>query len=120
MRRCCGAAAALLRRCCGALLRQVNANLKSGTTEMLLERKKRMHMEAFKFRIDDIAVTLQARPLGVWTRGRRPRGPAPGRAPGRTRTGKGILSARAEADATPRAVRRSIRLCRLYTDQRNR
>jgi hypothetical protein len=38
---------------------QVNANLKADTTEMLLKRKKQMHMEAFKFRIDDINITLQ-------------------------------------------------------------
>ncbi len=45
----------------GAGWRQANANLKADTTEALLERKKRMHLASFQYRIHEIAEKLQAR-----------------------------------------------------------
>jgi hypothetical protein len=38
---------------------QANANLKADTTDVLLGRKKRMHMDAFKYRMAEIAEQLQ-------------------------------------------------------------
>ena len=40
---------------------QVNANLKTETTDELLGRKRSMHLTAFKYRIDEITDRLQAR-----------------------------------------------------------
>ena len=39
----------------------MNANLKADTTDVLLNRKRAMHVAAFQYRIDEIADKLQAR-----------------------------------------------------------
>jgi hypothetical protein len=44
-------------------LSQVNANLKADTTDVLMGRKKSMHMTAFRYRIDEISERLQANVL---------------------------------------------------------
>jgi hypothetical protein len=43
----------------GFRLLQANANLKADTTDVLLSRKKRMHVDAFKYSIAEIAEDLQ-------------------------------------------------------------
>jgi hypothetical protein len=37
----------------------VNANLKANTTDELLDRKKSMHLAAFRYRIEEIKDKLQ-------------------------------------------------------------
>jgi hypothetical protein len=41
--------------------RQANANLKAETTDVLLGRRRNMHMTAFRYRLDEIAETLKVR-----------------------------------------------------------
>jgi hypothetical protein len=41
------------------VLWQANANLKADTTEVLLGRKKQMHIAAFTYRVDEISLELQ-------------------------------------------------------------